>query len=336
MRRDGTKSESSALVIGLVLASVAAWIWALFAFAGRADLLAAAVLAYTLGLRHAFDADHIAAIDNVVRKLMAAGRPSAKVGFFFSLGHSTVVVLASAAVALAAGGWLRSWQVIGGTLGTMVSVGFLFAIGLANCLVLRTLWTTYARRRRGETAEGQEPGAMLEVGGPLGRLLRPLVGMISRAWHMYPLGLLFGLGFDTATEVALIGVAATQSAKGLPLWTVMVFPALFTAGMSLLDTLDSIVMTRAYAWALIDPLRRLRYNLAMTAISVFIAFSVCGLEALALVGDRGSLGGGFWRAVASVSDRFSLLGMAFAALLVLCWLAGSTIYRVRAGRPARS
>ncbi len=271
---------------GLALANAGAWVWALLAFRQTPVLLGTALLAYGLGLRHAVDADHIAAIDNVTRKLMQDGRRPVGVGLYFSLGHSTVVVAASAAAALAAqrfGPQLEVWHAVGGLVGTLVSAAFLFAIAAMNLMVLLSLRHTSRRVRAGEVVEADELGAMLSGGGLIARLLRPLFGMIGRSWHMYPLGLLFGLGFDTATEVALLGLSATEASHRLPLLSVMVFPALFTAGMALVDTADGVLMLGAYGWAFVQPLRRLTYNMIMTLVSVLVALLVGGMEALSLL-----------------------------------------------------
>jgi high-affinity nickel-transport protein len=216
----------------LVAANVAAWAWAYLAFRDHPVLLGTAFLAYVLGLRHAFDADHIAAIDNVVRKLMQQERRPLTAGLFFSLGHSTIVVLASAAIAGSAAalqGPLGPFHELGGIVGTLVSAFFLLLIGVANLLVLKGIWAAFARARSGARVGEEELDALLAGRGFLSRLFRPLFAVVSRSWHMYPIGLLFGLGFDTATEIGLLGISATQAAQGMGFWTILVFPALFTA-----------------------------------------------------------------------------------------------------------
>jgi high-affinity nickel-transport protein len=330
--------------VGLGGANLAAWGWAWAAFHDRPILLGAALLAWVLGLRHALDADHIAAIDAVVRKLMQGGRRAATVGLWFSLGHSTVVVLASLAMTLSAAalpGVLGFARGLGATVGVVVSAGFLLGMGLVNLLVLRGAWRGVRQARRG-AAPDQEGAAPDQEGpadplaglGPLSRLLRPAFLAITRAWHMYPLGFMFGLGFDTATEVGLLGITSAQAAGGLAIWKAMAFPALFTAGMALVDTSDSILMTRAYGWAFQAPSRRLRYNLAITAASAAVAIVIGGVEALGLVGDRLGLTGSFWAAIGGLNAHFEFLGLTVVAGFGLFWLGAVALWRRRAPRAA--
>ncbi len=245
---------------GLIAGNIAAWAWAFAIFGGNAALMGTAILAYTLGLRHAVDADHIAAIDNVTRKLVQDGQKPTGVGLFFSLGHSTVVILACAGIALLSAALTARFaplRELGTLIGTTVSASFLIIIAAANIVTLVAI----LRAMRKPSA----PIAPLP-GGPLGRLLKPVMNMIGRSWQMYPLGFLFGLGFDTATEVALLGISAAQAHHAVPFWTIMVFPALFTAGMSLIDATDGILMTRLYGWALVWPSRKLVYKFDRDAV----------------------------------------------------------------------
>lgn len=252
------KAKIVATYAFLITANVLAWIWAWVAFSDRPALLGTAFVAYMFGLRHAFDADHIAAIDNVVRKLMQEGKQPFSVGFFFSLGHSTIVVLASIAIAATAAAMqsqLDSFHDLGGVIGTTVSALFLLVIGIANLFILKGIWAAFARARRGEKIVDEDLDALLPGRGLLARVFRRTFRVVSRSWHMYPIGFLFGLGFDTATEIGLLGISATQAAQGMSFWTILVFPALFTAGMSLMDTTDSVLMTGAYGWAFVNPIR---------------------------------------------------------------------------------
>jgi high-affinity nickel-transport protein len=326
--RAGTKV---ATIYALLLpANLAAWLCAWIAFGNRPALLGIALLAYVFGLRHAFDADHIAAIDNVVRKLMQQGRAPYSAGFFFSLGHSTIVVLASvaiAATAVAFQGRLAAFHDWGDTIGTVASALFLLAIGLANLFILRGVWAAFVRVRAGHAVSEAALDALLSGHGLLTGLFRPVFRAIARSWHMYPVGFLFGLGFDTATEIGLLGIAATQAAQGMSFWTILVFPALFTAGMSLLDTTDSVMMVRAYGWAFVNPLRKLWYNLTITAASVAVAIFIGGIETLGLIGDRLHLGGAFWSFVATLNDNLTSLGYAVAGIFAGSWLASALIYR---------
>jgi len=326
----GTKVATTYAI--LIAANVAAWAWAWLVFADRPALLGTALLAYMFGLRHAFDADHIAAIDNVVRKLMQDGKRPYSVGFFFSLGHSTVVVLASIAVAAAATMMRRQFVVlngIGGMVGTAVSALFLLAIGLANLFVLRGVWAAFRRTRRGETIIDEDIDALLAGRSLLARVFRPLFSAVSRSWLMYPVGFLFGLGFDTATEVGVLGISATQAAQGLSPWAIMVFPALFTAGMSLMDTTDSVLMTGAYGWAFVTPIRKLWYNLTITAASVAVAVFIGGIEALGLIGDRLGFKGGLWGVVSNLNSNLANFGYAVVGIFVVSWIVSTLMYRVR-------
>ncbi len=315
----------------LLAANTAAWLWAWIAFSDRPTLLATAFLAYTFGLRHAFDADHIAAIDNVVRKLTQERRAPISAGFFFSLGHSTLVILASVAIATTAAAVqtrFETFHVVGGRIGTAVSAAFLLVIGLANLVILRRIWSAVSRVRRGERVLDEELDTVLAGRGVLARLFRPLFRAVSRSWHMYPIGFLFGLGFDTATEIGLLGISATQAAQGLSFWTILVFPALFTAGMSLMDTADSVLMTRAYGWAFVDPVRKLWYNLTITAASVVVALFIGGIEALGLVGDRLGLEGGFWAGVGELNDNLAYVGFVVVGVFAASWLVSTLVYRL--------
>ncbi|MEP7087458.1 MAG: HoxN/HupN/NixA family nickel/cobalt transporter, partial [Gemmatimonadota bacterium] len=283
------RGRSARLLLALVFANVAVWVWALSAFHAYPLLLGTALLAYGLGVRHAIDADHIAAIDNVTRKLMADGKRPIGVGFFFSLGHSTVVVLASVAIAITATALTRrfaAFHAIGSMIGTLVSALFLLVIAIMNVFILVSVYRTFHRVRAGGRYVEEELDVLLSGGGFLARIFRPLFGMIRESWHMYPLGFLFGLGFDTATEIGLLGISAAEASKGMPIWSIMVFAALFTAGMSLVDTADSVMMASAYGWAFVKPIRKLYYNMTITFVSVIVALLVGGIEALGLVGDR--------------------------------------------------
>ena len=317
----------------LVAFNIIVWIWAIAAFREFPILLGTAMLAYSFGLRHAFDADHIAAIDNVTRKLMQQERRPVAVGLFFSLGHSTIVVGLSVALAITATALqtrFDTFKNIGAMVGTGVSAFFLFAIAFANILVLISVYRTFQKVKNGGRFVEEDLDLTLAKRGLLGRLFRRLFQVIERSWQMYPLGVLFGLGFDTATEVGLLGISATQASQGLPIWSIMVFPALFTAGMTLVDTTDSILMLGAYGWAFVKPIRKLYYNLTITGVSVVVAVIVGGLEMLNLVGDQLGLGdsGGFWGAVGSLNANFGVLGYLIVGIFIVAWLVSYVVYRV--------
>jgi len=314
----------------LILANLGAWIAAWLLFSNRPVLLGTAGLAYVFGLRHAVDADHIAAIDNVVRKLMQEGRKPFAAGFFFSLGHSTVVVLAAAAIAATAATFqhrLDAFHAIGSVVGTAVSAAFLLGIGLANLFVLKGIWLGFQRIRRGERLIEEDLNQLLLGHGFIARFARPLFRLIDRSWHMYPLGFLFGLGFDTATEVGLLAISATQAAQGLSIWSVLLFPALFTAGMALVDMTDSVLMVGAYGWAFVKPLRKLWYNMTITAASVAVALFIGGLEALGLLSDRLKLSGGLWDLVGALNDNLANFGFAVIGIFIAAWTVSVLVYR---------
>ena len=320
-------------IYGILLAfNVGAWVWAVLASRHYPLLLGTALLAYSFGLRHAVDADHIAAIDNVTRKLMQEGKRPVAVGFMFSLGHSTVVVLGSAAIAAAALALqhrMDGVREIGGVVGTLVSAIFLLGIAFVNLIVLRSIYRAFVRVRGGAPYVDEDFDMLLADRGFLSRLFRPMFRIITRSWHMYPLGVLFGLGFDTATEIGLLGISAAEASKGLPLYSILVFPVLFAAGMSLIDTTDNILMLGAYGWAFIKPVRKLYYNLTITFVSVVVALVVGGIEALGLLAGHFRLSGFFWDAVRRLNNNFGALGYFIIAIFALSWVVSIAIYKWR-------
>ena len=329
---DRLRVRIAAIYVVLIACNLGAWGWAFLLFHDAPVLLGTALLAYGLGLRHAVDADHIAAIDNVTRKLIQEGARPAAVGLFFSLGHSTVVVLATVAIAAAADafkGRFETLQSIGSVIGPLVSALFLLAIAAVNLAILLALYRSFRAAKAGVPNPEDGIDALLAGRGLLARLFRPLFRLIGRSWHMYPLGILFGLGFDTATEVGLLGLSATQVAQGMPIWAILVFPALFTAGMSLVDTTDGILMLRAYGWAFVAPLRKLYYNMTITFVSAVVALLVGGVEALGLAGDRFGLKGPFWDGIGVLNDNFGLIGYSIIAVFILAWIVSVAIYRAR-------
>ncbi len=322
----------AAIYVVLIAANLSAWAWALVAFRHYPVLLGAAFLAYGFGLRHAVDADHVAAIDNVTRKLMQEGKRPAGVGFFFSLGHSTIVVLASVAIAATATALkdrFGAFQSVGGVLGTLVSALFLLLLAAMNIVILAAVYRTFRQVKAGAPYMDEDLNMLLAGRGLLARLFRPMFRMIRQSWHMYPLGILFGLGFDTATEVGLLGISAAQASAGLSIWSILVFPALFTAGMSLVDTSDSILMLGAYGWAFVKPIRKLYYNLIITFVSVIVALLVGGIEALGLAGDQFGLKGPFWDGIGALNSHFGTIGYLIIAVFAVSWIASGIIYRAR-------
>jgi high-affinity nickel-transport protein len=327
-----TRGKILAIYAILAVFNLGAWAWAVLAFHRFPVLLGTAFLAYSFGLRHAVDADHIAAIDNVTRKLMQEGKRPVAVGFLFSLGHSTIVVIGSiaiAATALALQHRIDHLRDIGAIIGTLVSTLFLFAIAIVNLIILRAVFRTFQSVRGGHPYIDEDFDLLLGSRGFLARLFRPVFRMIRSSWHMYPLGLLFGLGFDTATEIGLLGISAAEASKGLPLISILVFPALFAAGMSLIDTTDNILMLGAYGWAFVKPIRKLYYNLTITSVSVLVAFAVGGIEALGLMASQLHLAGSFWNLIARLNNNFGVLGYVIIGLFALAWILSIAIYRWR-------
>jgi nickel/cobalt transporter (NiCoT) family protein len=319
---------------GVALLHLAGWGLLLVYGGGRPGFIALGGLAYTFGLRHAFDADHISAIDNTTRKLLQTGRKPQGVGFFFSLGHSTVVLLIAVALGLAVrwivqgvvadNGELRS---IGGAVGTLVSGSFLVLIGILNLVVLVDIVRVYRKMRRGEyDRAGLEHELM--TGGLMTRLFGRIFRLIDQSWQMYPVGFLFGLGFDTASEVALLAISAGAAAQGLPFGAVVALPLIFAAGMSLMDTADGAFMSKAYSWAFASPIRKVFYNLTVTSLSVFVALFVGVVELAQILIHLLDLRGPLFGAIAGF-DFIGKAGYYIVAAFVLTWAAALLIYRVR-------
>ena len=313
---------------------VLGWGLLLFSGASHPGFIWLGGVAYMLGLRHAFDADHISAIDNTTRRLLQGGKKPLGVGFFFSLGHSTVVLVVAVGLGLAVrwvvqglagdGGELRS---VGAAIGTSVSGVFLVLIGVLNLLVLIDLIRVYRRMQNGEyDRAGLEQE--LVAGGLMTRMFGRLFRVIDHSWQMYPVGFLFGLGFDTASEVAFLAVSAGAAAQGLPFAAILSLPLIFAAGMSLMDTMDGAFMSKAYAWAFSSPIRKVFYNLTITSLSVFVALFIGVVEVVQILVQVLALHGPVFDAIA----RFNFLGVAgyvIVAAFVVTWGAAFVIYRVR-------
>ncbi len=320
-----------ALVLGvLVAANVLLWLLA-WSISGRYTfLLATGWLAYGFGLRHAVDADHISAIDNTTRKLMQEGKRPVGVGFFFSLGHSTIVLSLCAALALSAAyvhKHMPQWQGLGGVVGTLVSAGFLYVIGFINLVVLWNLCKTFRALARGEAGDDQKLADYLDGRGLLGRIFKPVLRMVRHSWQMYFVGFLFGLGFDTATEVGILALSARSGQAGTPFWVIMLLPLLFMVGMCLIDALDGILMLGAYGWAFVKPARKVYYNLIITTLSVLVAFVVGTYELLQVLESQFALKGRLWRLL----DHLPLgnLGYYIIGAFVLGWAVSVLIYRIK-------
>src|SRR5918995_3010163 len=301
---------------------------------GEAGVLGVAVglVAYTLGMRHAFDADHIAAIDNTTRKLMAERRRPMSVGLWFSLGHSTIVFGLVALIALgvrALAGQVAdqgsALQRITGVFGVAVSGIFLMIIGIVNLVVLVGIVAVFQRMRRGDYDEAALE-RQLNNRGFLNRILSGVTRAVRRPWHMYPVGLLFGLGFDTATEVGLLVLAGGAAAFSLPWYAILTLPVLFAAGMSLLDTLDGVFMNVAYGWALARPVRKVYYNITVTSLSVAVALGIGGIELISiLVGEAGVES---WPLAAIAAVDLTYVGYGIVAFFVLAWLVSLAFWKL--------
>ncbi len=319
---------------GVAFLHLAGWGLLLVFAAHQPTILALGGLAYTFGLRHAFDADHISAIDNTTRKLLQDGRKPVGVGFFFSLGHSTVVFLIAAALGLTVkwivdgvvsdGGRLRA---IGALLSGGVSGGFLVLIGVLNLVILLDIVRVYRRMRAGEY-DRESLEHELTAGGFMTRIFGRLFRVIRHSWQMYPIGFLFGLGFDTASEVAILAISAGAAAKGLPFMAVLALPLIFAAGMSLMDTADGAFMAKAYSWAFASPIRKVFYNLTMTSLSVFVALFVGVIELTQVLIQALGLKGGVFGAIAGF-DLIGRAGYFIVAAFILAWVAALMIYKAR-------
>ena len=289
------------------------------------------VTAYTLGMRHAFDADHIGAIDNTTRKLMHDGQRPLSVGFFFALGHSTVVLALGVLVMLGVRGLSgeleredSALREATGLVGPVVSGSFLLLIGILNLIVLAGVLRVLRHMRHGDLDE-RELERRLDAGGVMTRFYARATRAVHRPWHMYPLGILFGLGFDTATEVSLLILAGGAAAGGLPFYAILCLPILFAAGMTLFDTIDGALMSLAYGWSFSKPVRKLYYNIAITGLSVAVALMIGSLELLGVLAARLGLSGGFWDVVAAADLTF--VGYAVAGLFVATWALALGVWR---------
>ncbi|MDX6212000.1 MAG: nickel/cobalt transporter (NiCoT) family protein [Frankiales bacterium] len=296
----------------------------------------AAAVAYGLGLRHAFDADHIAAIDDTTRYLLQKGKRPLGVGFFFSLGHSSVVMALSVGIAFAArsaSGFIKGFQGSGNIIGTLVSGGFLYLIAALNFAVLFGIMKMWRQAKSG-TYRQEELDVLLAQRGFMNRIFKGRYNtFITASWQMYPVGILFGLGFDTATEVGFLGLAATTAAAGtnggtvLPPLAIIALPFIFAAGMSLMDTIDGVFMSKAYGWAFVTPIRKIYYNITMTSLSIFIAFVIGTIEIVSLVTDQAGWTGQPWSFIAGID--INTAGQVIVGVFILSWIGAVAAYKVR-------
>ncbi|KHD85350.1 nickel permease [Heyndrickxia ginsengihumi] len=286
------------------------------------------LVAYTLGLRHAFDVDHIAAIDTTVRKLVQQQKNPSGVGFFFSLGHSTVVCLIAIVTAFASQWAIKKipeFQHIGGIIGTSVSGIFLLIMGIINLFIMYNIYRVFIVMRKGNF-DAQKLENLLDSRGLLARFVAPLLKLVTKSWHIYPIGFLFGLGFDTASEVALLAISAGAAKSAIPVTGILALPLLFAAGMSLFDTVDGIFMTSTYRWAFISPIRKVYYNLTVTALAVVTALLVGIVELVQVLTPQLGLTEGFWKWIQQLN--FGSLGYILVCLFILAWAISYGLWKL--------
>ena len=326
------KAKIPALYAGIVLATAVAFFASYVVGTMSVVLAGLGFLSYTFGLRHGVDADHIAAIDNTTRKLMQENKRPLTVGFWFSLGHSTVVVGLIFGLVLAfraVQNTIPGLQNTGAIIGLLVSGVFLVLIGLINVVITRDVYAIFKEVRQGRDALSQaELEELLNKRGLMNRFLRPLFKIVREPWHVYPIGVLFGLGFDTATEVALIAISVTVgTSSSVPIWMILVLPFMFTCGMVLVDTTDGITMRAAYGWAFLNPVRKIYYNLTVTIVSVLVAFGIGGIELLGVTAMQFGLSGPFWDWAANLN--FETLGVGIIALFVVSWISSVAYWKYK-------
>ena len=303
-----------------------------FQYRGLGIGFGVALTAWTLGARHAFDADHISAIDNTTRKLMADGRRPLGTGFFFALGHSTIIVVVGIGLSVAAKAVFGAvvdpssgYESVGGVVGTSLAAGFLYLIAVLNVVVLAGIFKVFRGLRAGLFDEG-ELERQLQARGMMWRFFGRFMGSITKTWHMFFVGIVFGVGFDTATEVLLLAATAAAASQGLPWYAVLALPLLFSGGMTLFDTLDGCFMNFAYGWAFARPVRKVYYNLVITGLSVAVAFLIGTIEIVGLLSAKLHLRGGFWDFMANFN--INRAGFVIAGLFVVVWAAAISYWKL--------
>lgn len=322
--------QSKILISVLIIVNIIAWIWAFSVFSHSASLMAACLLAWCYGLRHAVDADHIAAIDNVTRKMMQQNKRPHTIGTWFSLGHSTIVILATIAIAVTATAFKKDmdwFHETGGVIGTLVSAAFLITMAIVNLVILKNISNQFRQIKSGKYIENDI--TMNTGGGLMSWLFHRAFRIVSRNWHMYLVGFLFGLGFDTATEIGVLGISAASASSGMSIWSILVFPALFTSGMALIDTLDNVIMVGAYGWAFNKPQRKIYYNMTITGTSVIVALFIGGAEALGLLIDKFNLHGFLWDLIGKINDNLGNAGFIIIGVFISCWVFSVINYKYK-------
>lgn len=324
------KRRLSAMLLFLLIFNIGIWIITFILSVKNPILLGLVTLAYGLGLRHAVDADHIAAIDNTTRKLMQDNQRPVAVGFFFSLGHSTIVILLSFLIAFSTAfvkRYLPALQENGSLIGTTVSSIFLLTVGIINLVLFIDIYKIWTKVMNDRNYKDASIDKQLDNRGFLTRLIKPIMKTVKHSWNMYIVGFLFGLGFDTASEVGLLSISAASAASGMHWINILILPLAFTAGMSLVDTLDGILMLGAYGWAYINPVRKLYYNLNITFISVFVALVIGGIEALQIISTQLKLKGAFFSFINNVD--FNKFGYIIIGIFVISWILSISVYKIK-------
>ncbi|KAI8892517.1 high-affinity nickel-transport protein-domain-containing protein [Globomyces pollinis-pini] len=308
---DQTKRNIIFLFTTLTIVNIVGWIAAVSVYSSLASSsIGYLALAYTLGLRHALDADHIAAIDNTTRRFMVEGKKPVTVGLFFALGHSTIVVIATIIVAVVSSTvFIDRYSQVSGIIGSSVSSTFLAAIGIINCFVFYSIWNCY-RKTKGMDEKDIDWEMILSQGGFFCRLFgERFFKVIDKPWKLYFVGFCFGLGFDTATEIALMSIVVIQVTSGETNWIILFLPLLFTCGMTLIDSLDGVLMLGIYGWSLITPIQKLFFNLFVTALSIIFAFGIAIIQIVKLLVEQKSIEGSFWESLATLGDSFEFVGI---------------------------
>jgi high-affinity nickel-transport protein len=326
----GEKTKIVIIYVPIIVATVFGFIASTIIGSMSIPLAGLGIVAYVFGLRHGVDADHIAAIDNTTRKLMQEGKKPLTVGTWFSLGHSTIVVSMIVALVIstrAIAGDIPGLQNAGSIIGTSVSGTFLWIIGLINIVIVLGIYKIYKKLRAGrlDAAQLEE---QLNKRGFLNRYFAPLFKIVRKPWQIYPIGVLFGLGFDTASEVALIAISVGVGvSSSIPIWMILILPFMFTCGMVLIDTTDSITMRMAYGWAFLKPIRKIYYNLTITIISILVAFVVGGVEILQVLSGEFQLSGTFWDWLKNLD--FETLGYGIVGIFVISWIVSIAVYKYK-------
>ncbi|MBU8880000.1 HoxN/HupN/NixA family nickel/cobalt transporter [Bacillus sp. FJAT-29790] len=318
-RRDWIEFIWNRYMLGVLVIHVLGFIALFTVVPAHPTFIGLGIAAYVFGIRHAFDVDHIAAVDNTIRKLVAQKKDSRGVGFYFSLGHSTVVFLLAVLTAVSVNfvaKYMPSMQEIGGIIGVTVSGVFLVFLAILNLVLFIQLWKILRGMKEKKMSEA-ELEKVFEAKGFFTRYLGPLFKVVTKSRHIYPIGFLFGLGFDTATEISLLTMSAGAAKSHLPVIGILALPLLFAAGMSLFDTLDGILMTKSYAWANDRPVRKVYYNLTVTAISVVAALAVGIVELAQITTEKLHLSGGLWDVIAAID--FGNLGYFLVAAFLIIW-----------------